>query len=345
MNNDIRIELPLPATTFTVTSVYQTITKASGIGYMLLKLIDYGNRTERNLTVSDLMNLVSVPSDLLPAILNELEHLRSEGMIDLDAPRFTKATSAKRISLTESGERMRDYMLNTSEPQKMEQELTYFPGRRKQFQKKDSMKVIRPKLNPDNVDEAALTDFVQNNKEMFEIRSDAQFVTKIRANDPKSCVYAQNVIVGFDDDTGRFVVKDIISDVNIDAIKQLGVTGDMILGKLPTNLFDFKPGSNFSAEWNDSVPMTTFSRILPVDFEMPAGVVVSKGAEGGMTVICSKYEGYRFWFTESNDLIEGFECGIKSRIVLRHRLSPAEIRSAIESETDSNTKGKLALLK
>ena len=99
MNEDVRITLPMTATRFSFTADYLEKKRASGLEYMLLKMIGYGEETSADLKISDVLSIFSVSLDLLPFIIGEIRQLEERNMVRVETEGLSKNTSIKRIKI------------------------------------------------------------------------------------------------------------------------------------------------------------------------------------------------------------------------------------------------------
>ena len=88
MSDKIQIMQPMPVVRFTVSAGYVILDHASGLDYAILKMVEYGQKVNPELKISELLALFSFADDMAPMMLKELEDLKARGLIScpLDSP-------------------------------------------------------------------------------------------------------------------------------------------------------------------------------------------------------------------------------------------------------------------
>ncbi len=355
MSDKTQIMLPLPVVRFTVAGGYVKLAHASGLDYLLLKMVEYGKASGGAMKVADLMGLFSIAGDMLPMVLGGLDDLRSRGLLSYRMDRVTKDTAVGKIDITESGESMCQKTYAIGENGRLEERMLYFPVRN-EFAKDDGFESVRDRPAEGRVDAEALTEFVLGNYKYFNLDPEAQFVSRIRPSDEKVGTYKQPVVVDYDENEARFTVG-TANKVIPDTLAGLGVKAEDVISLLPPEYTELPAELPLSVQWQDSVPDIRCGHVLPRNFTLGGGLVVYDGSvvevdapvkaakpEGAgyhLCVIQNRKKGRRYWFVRQKVGVAGLEGEVPVNMVLRQKMSDQEISellAAVSSDCDSSVR-------
>ena len=174
MNEDVRITLPMTATRFSFTADYLEKKRASGLEYMLLKMIGYGEETSADLKISDVLSIFSVSLDLLPFIIGEIRQLEERNMVRVETEGLSKNTSIKRIKIRPEARPFYDSGFVTDRNGTVDERMLFFHSRTVRFEKGRDMEELRPMRVVAHVDPEELTDFVRSHKGYFKLSENAE---------------------------------------------------------------------------------------------------------------------------------------------------------------------------
>ncbi len=339
MSDKTQIMLPLPVVRFTVTGGYVKLAHASGLDYLLLKMVEYGRASGGNLKISDLMGLFSVAGDMLPLVLNGLDGLRGRGLLTYGMDRVTKDTSVGKIGITESGESMCQKAYSVGENGRLETRMLYFPVRN-EYVIDDGFESVKDRPVEGRIDAAALTDFVLNNYKYFGLDPEAQFVSRIRSSEEKVGIYKQPVVVDYDENESFFKVG-TANKVIPDTLAGLGVRAEDVLSLIPEDFTEIPADVPVTAEWQDEVPDIRCGHVLPRNFSVGNGLVVCdssvvtadvplkaekpEGAAYHLAFVQNRKKGRRYWFVRQRVRVAGLEGEIPVNMVLRQKMNDQEI--------------------
>lgn len=351
MSDKTQIMLPLPVVRFTVTGGYVKLARASGLDYLLMKMVEYGRASGGSLKISDLMGLFSVAGDMLPLVLKRLDELRGRGLLTYGMDRITKDTSVGKISITESGESMCQKTYCIGESGRLEEKMLYFPARR-EFAKDDGFESVKDRPSEGRVDVSALTDFVLNNYDYFGLDPEAQFISKIRSSDEKVGIYKQPVVVDYDENEAVFTVGSS-NKVVPDSLPELGVRTEDVLSLLPDDFTQIPADVPVEVDWQDTVPDIRCGHVLPRNFKLGAGLVVydqsvvrtdsdlravkPEGADYHLCVIQNRKKGRRYWFVRYRVKVAGLEGESAVNMVLRQKMTDQEISDLLATVSSDCT--------
>ncbi len=362
MSDKTQIMLPLPVVRFTVAGGYVKLAHASGLDYLLLKMVEYGRASGGTLKVSDLMGLFSVAGDMLPMVLRGLDDLRARGLLAYGMDRVTKDTSVGKISFTEAGESMCQKTFAIGENGRLEERMLYFPVR-DEFARDDGFESVKDRPVEGRVDPEALTEFVLGNYKYFDLDPEAQFVSKIRASGEKVGIYRQPVVVDYDENEAAFTVG-TANKVIPGTLAGLGVKADDVLSLIPPDFTEIPAEFPLKVEWQDSVPDIRCGHVLPRNFTMGNGLAVYDPAvlevdaplkaakpEGAAYHLCfvqNRKKGRRYWFVRHKVKVAGLEGEGVINMVLRQKMTDQEISdllSAISADCSDEVRSWMGALR
>ena len=361
MNEDVRITLPMTATRFSFTADYLEKKRASGLEYMLLKMIGYGEETSADLKISDVLSIFSVSLDLLPFIIGEIRQLEERNMVRVETEGLSKNTSIKRIKIRPEARPFYDSGFVTDRNGTVDERMLFFPSRTVRFEKGRDMEELRPMRVVAHVDPEELTGFVRSHKGYFKLSENAEVKPakvkrekkdsegKIVEAGEKSFKYAQPVYLYFDIPTGRFEVNADASGIDMEAFSK-DFTGDDILKAIDKDTFRFNPANKFEVKTWTSVPPEGLTQcVLPKDFQTPEGLFLYgsnlKNVQDPVSarlpeeigcdavVIEQPSVGYKYWFTRREISVKGFEGTRTGEVIAVQKINGWEIRKCIQAAT------------
>ena len=361
MNEDVRITLPMTATRFSFTSDYLEKKKASGLEYMLLKMIGYGEEASVDLKISDVMSIFSVSLDLLPFIIGEIRQLEERNMVRVETEGLSKNTSIKRIKIKPEARPFYDSGFVTDRNGTVDEKMLFFPSRNVRFEKGRDMEELRPMRIVAHVDPDELTSFVRSHKGYFRLSENAEIKPakikrekkdsegKIVEPGEKSFKYAQPVYLYFDIPTGCFEVNSDASGIDMEAFSK-EFTGDDILKAIDKETFRFNPANKFEVKtWTSTPPEGLTQCVLPKDFATPEGLFLYgsnlKNVQDPVSarlpeeigcdavVIETPSIGYKYWFTRREITVKGFEGSRTGEVIAVQKINGWEIKKCIQAAT------------
>ena len=361
MNEDVRITLPMTATRFSFTADYLEKKRASGLEYMLLKMIGYGEETSADLKISDVLSIFSVSLDLLPFIIGEIRQLEERNMVRVETEGLSKNTSIKRIKIRPEARPFYDSGFVTDRNGTVDERMLFFPSRTVRFEKGRDMEELRPMRVVAHVDPEELTGFVRSHKGYFKLSENAEVKPakvkrekkdsegKVVEAGEKSFKYAQPVYLYFDIPTGRFEVNADASGIDMEAFSK-DFTGDDILKAVDKETFRFNPANKFEVKTWTSVPPEGLTQcVLPKDFQTPEGLFLYgsnlKNVQDPVSarlpeeigcdavVIEQPSVGYKYWFTRREISVKGFEGTRTGEVIAVQKINGWEIRKCIQAAT------------
>jgi len=361
MNEDVRITLPMTATRFSFTADYLEKKRASGLEYMLLKMIGYGEETSADLKISDVLSIFSVSLDLLPFIIGEIRQLEERNMVRVETEGLSKNTSIKRIKIRPEARPFYDSGFVTDRNGTVDERMLFFPSRTVRFEKGRDMEELRPMRVVAHVDPEELTGFVRSHKGYFKLSENAEVKPakvkrekkdsegKVVEAGEKSFKYAQPVYLYFDIPTGRFEVNADASGIDMEAFSK-DFTGDDILKAVDKETFRFNPANKFEVKTWASVPPEGLTQcVLPKDFQTPEGLFLYgsnlKNVQDPVSarlpeeigcdavVIEQPSVGYKYWFTRREISVKGFEGTRIGEVIAVQKINGWEIRKCIQAAT------------
>ena len=361
MNEDVRITVPMTATRFSFTADYLEKKRASGLEYMLLKIIGYGEEAQADLKVSDLMSIFSMSVDLLPFIIGEIKHLEKRNMIKCETDTIKGSTSIKKIKIRPEARQFYDSGFVTDRNGTVDERMIYFPSRSIRFERNRDIEEIRSMRVISHVDPAELTDFVRSHKTYFGLSEIAEVkpakVKKETKNSEGTVIvagersfrYSQPIYLYFDIPTGTFMVNAEASGVDMEKLYR-DFKGEDLLKAIDKSTFVFNPRNPYEIKsWNSEYPAGLTQCVLPKDFETREGLflygnnlknvadpVSAKLPEEigcDAVVIETTAIGYKYWFTRRELGIKGFEGTRTGEVIMVQKITTAEIRKCIQAAT------------
>ena len=361
MNEDVRITLPMTATRFGFTADYLEKKRASGLEYMLLKMIGYGEETSADLKISDVMSIFSVSLDLLPFIIGEIRQLEERNMVKVETEGLSKNTSVKRIKIRPEARPFYDSGFVTDRDGTVDERMLFFPSRTVRFEKNRDMEELRPMRVVSHVDPEELSTFVRSHKNYFKLSENAEIKPakvkrekkdsegKLVEPGEKSFKYAQPVYLYFDIPTGCFEVNADASGIDMEVFSK-EFTGDDILKAIDKETFRFNPVNKFEVKTWTSVPPEGLTQcVLPKDFETPEGLFLYgsnlKNVQDPVSarlpeeigcdavVIQTPSVGYKYWFTRREIPVKGFGGTRTGEVIAVQKINGWEIKKCIQAAT------------
>lgn len=346
MSDRTQIMLSLPVDRFTVSAGYVMLKQASGLDYLLLKMLEYGKSTDPKLKISELMGLFSVADDMIPMVLKGISVLHDNGLISYALDRVTKDTAAGRIEFTEKGNEMCQKTYTIGESGRLEQRMLHFPVREGSFEIDDGFESVRDLPVQGKVDASAVSEFVLNNRELFKLHPEAQIVSKIRVTEEKTGYYRQPVIVDYDENGAIFVIKDSLG-VSSKKLLAIGMSSKDIVSQIPEEFFEIPGSAQVSVKWQDDIPDIRCGHVLPHNFKIGDGTIavnksvvtssypdtkeLPKGTAYHLVHIQGPNRGRKYWFVRYYVKVDGTEDGAPVNMILRQKMNEEEISQLASS--------------
>lgn len=129
---DVRIdaEMPFIRTEFTADREIRNL--ASGIGYTVLKIVALGETDGgKNLTLAQALMLLSIPSDMMPLIVQQLNSFRGT-MVEFRG-RAEKTIRLSEINMTDKGKALLEYGYVADNDGEAHGSMVIYPGRETKF--------------------------------------------------------------------------------------------------------------------------------------------------------------------------------------------------------------------
>ena len=345
MSDRIQIMQPMPVVRFTVSAGYVILDHASGLDYAILKMVEYGQKVNPELKISELLALFSFADDMAPMMLKELEDLKARGLISCPLDRIRKDSSASKFTLTESGESMCEKGYTVGENGRLEEKMLFFPARVRRFEKDDGFEAVRELPAENQIDSQEITQFVLGNRDYFHLDPAAEIVSRIRSSEEKKAVYKQPLVLDYDENEAVFSVTPA-TGVDVTKIRELGISAEDILGNMPESCFDIPDSVPVEAVWQDSVPDIRCGHVLPKNLKLSGGLTVAdtsavKISSGPAAVLPEGYgfhmadiqnarRGRRYWFVRQQVTLDGFEGGKTVNMILRQKMNEDEVSRLLD---------------
>lgn len=346
MSDKTQIMLSLPVDRFTVSAGYVMLKQASGLDYLLLKMIEYGRGTDPKLKISELMGLFSIADDMVPMVLKGISSLHDNGLIQYSLDRVTKDTAAGRIEFTEKGNEMCQKSYTIGENGRLEQRMLHFPVREEPFELDDGFESVRDLPVQGKVDADAVSKFVLDNRELFKLHPEAQIVSRIRVNDERTGYYKQPVIVDYDENEALFHLKDSLG-VSPEKLIASGISAKDIIPQIPEEFFGIPESAQISVRWQDEIPDIRCGHVLPHNFKIGEGIIavnrdvvasdylatydLPAGTSYHLAHIAGDNKGRKYWFVRYNVKVDGISDEVPVNMILRQKMNEDEVRQLSES--------------
>ncbi|MBO4348864.1 MAG: hypothetical protein J5812_04745, partial [Candidatus Methanomethylophilaceae archaeon] len=348
MSGGISVSIELPVMKFKYTATVHQVKRASGLEYVIMKMVETGQETgSKDLDISQMMGVISMHSDLFPLVAEEMGRLRKVGMLDYTVSKLEPGTPIRRIRITEMGAELLAKNISSSEKKKMERTLVYRPWRKERFSDDENILFKDPARVPFGQEKKTeAIQYVESHRMQFGIDPQSTIKNpKIETSGSPSGYMEYGLEMYFDRSDGRFRLIGS-NELDLDYIRS-AYSGDALLKKLPNDLFD-TPLAPFEVKrWTESEPGKGCSLMLPCDLEAENGILfygpnLSKVSvpykaklpeEMGCdaVVITSRTEGRMLWFIRSETEVEGFEGRRSIKMVSSHKMSRAEIDRAVDT--------------
>ena len=93
MSGGIAVPIELPVMKVRYTATVHQVKRASGLEYVILKMVEAGHETgSPNIDIGQMMGVLSMHSDLFPLVAEEMDRLRKVGMLDYTVSRLEPGT-------------------------------------------------------------------------------------------------------------------------------------------------------------------------------------------------------------------------------------------------------------
>ena len=347
MRQEIEIELEMPFLRVGMEGTFQVTVKSSGMAYAVMEMVNLRNTADaERLTLSQVMTVFSMQSDLFPMVRRQLEQFEATGMVRITGGRATPNTRLSQITVTESGREMLEKHETVADQRKFDKMMVYFPGKKDRFEADSPVQQTRPARVPFDADlQRQAIKAVKADPSRFDLPLNGQ-VRKVTF-DPKKGgpgYYRQTVGLVFDEQKGEFALN---ADSNIDPeYLRTNYPGQEILRRIPADVFELR--TTFSVRWRDSPPEGEYGVMLPRDlrfmgdglfFDGPRisdvkGIEnrrrLPEGADCDVMYISNRNTGRKIWFVRADTSVEGFEGGRPAKLVYYHDMTDAEIREEVD---------------
>ncbi len=277
---DIMVELTMPYVKFEYTAKSEQRKRASGIQYMLLKMIGYSEQVSSKLKIKDVMTIFSISVDLTPFILSELALLARTDMVTLAGTTVDKLSPNTPMSMIKINEKSRSLYETGYVRTKMEDlrdDLLYMPMRNELFRKVTDMQSTDLRVKVE-VDLAELENHLRRlypDSEITEVmvsREKKDRDGNILSQGPKIRGYAQKIYLYFNLSEGCFEVDADRSGLNIEKVKA-SYKGDALLKKIDAEVFTLNDEDGLEVNsWALESPEGVVRCILPRDFRVMKGL-------------------------------------------------------------------------
>ena len=348
MSGGIAVPIELPVMKVRYTATVHQVKRASGLEYVILKMVEAGHETESpNIDIGQMMGVLSMHSDLFPLVAEEMDRLRKVGMLDYTVSRLEPGTPVRRIKVTDMSRELLAKNITSSEKKQMERTLVYRPWRKERFSDDENIpfidRPVRIAFSQDKKAEAIA--YVEEHRFGFGIDQSATIKNpKIDASKTPSGYAGYDLEMYFDRSDGTFRLIGA-GDLDMEYLRD-AYTGDALMKKLPEGLFETPLAPFEIRKWSESEPAAGCSLMLPSDLEMENGILfygpnLSKvsvpnrarlpdDSECDAVIITSRTEGRMLWFVRKESAVEGFDGKRTIKMVASHKMGRSEIDRAVD---------------
>ncbi|MBP5203425.1 MAG: hypothetical protein J6Z16_02160 [Candidatus Methanomethylophilaceae archaeon] len=348
MSGGIEVPIELPVMKVRYTATVHQMKRASGLEYVILKMVEAGHETgSPNIDIGQMMGVLSMHSDLFPLVAEEMDRLRKVGMLDYTVSRLEPGTAVRRIKVTDLGAELLAKNITSSEKKQMERTLVYRPWRKERFSDDENVpfidRPVRIPFGPDRQAEAMA--YVEEHRIGLGIDLSATIKNpKVDSSKTPSGYAEHGLEMYFDRSDGTFRLIGA-GDLDLEYLRGT-YTGDALMKRLPENLFETPLAPFEIKRWSESEPAPGCSLMLPSDLEMENGILfygpgLSKVSvpnrarlpdDSGCdaVIITSRTEGRMLWFIRRKSGVEGFEGSRTIKMVAAHKMGRSEIDRAVD---------------
>ncbi len=361
---DIMIELTMPFVKFGYTAKSEQHKRASGIQYMLLKMIGYSEQVASNLKVKDVMSIFSISVDLTPFIISELALLANTHMVTLtgvSVDKLSPNTPMNMIKINESSRPLYETGYVRSKMEDLKDELLYLPMRTEQFRKVTDMQntqTIRAKIEVNPKELEMYLRHIHPNSEISDVKIDRERKDQdgnVVSQGPKIKGYSQNVYLYFNLVEGCFEVDVDRSGIDLDKLKN-AFKGEVLLKKLDEGVFTLNDEDGLEVNsWAMEPPKNVTKRILPREFQVMKGLffygnrIKNNNPPSSMfhkmnrdlgcdaLLVTDSEHICKYWFAKGDVAVKGFE-GVKKNqnmVYFQPIVSAETVKQCIQEATSN----------
>ena len=363
---DITVELTMPYVKFEYTAKSEQRKRASGIQYMLLKMIGYSEQVSSKLKIKDVMTIFSISVDLTPFILSELALLARTDMVTLSGitvDKLSANTPMSMIKISEKSKSLYETGYVRSKVEDLRDDLMYMPMRTEIFRSVTDMQgteTLRAKIDVDQKELEMYLRRTHPDSEISEVRVSRERKDRdgnILSQGPKIRGYPQKVYLYFNLSEGCFEVDADRSGLNIEKLKA-SYKGDALLKKLDPEVFTLNDEDRLEVNsWALEPPEGIVRSILPRDFRVMKGLFfygnriknnnppdamfqkMSDDLGCDSLLVTDSEHVCKYWFAKGDVTVKGFD-GVKKNqnMVYFQPIVSAETVKQCLQEATSNLK-------
>ncbi len=361
---DIAIELTMPFVKFGYSAKSEQHKRASGIQYMLLKMIGYSEQIASRLKIKDVMSIFSISVDLTPFIISELALLANTHMVTLRGISVDKLgpnTPMSMIAISESSRPLYETGYVRSKEEDLKDELLYLPMRTEQFRKVADMQntqSIRSKIEVDPKELEMYLRHIHPDSEISGVRIDRERKDQdgnIVTQGPKIKGYSQKVYLYFNLAEGCFEVDVDRSGLVLEKL-QNAFKGEALLRKLDEGIFTLNDEDGLEVgSWAMEPPEGVAKRILPREFRVMKGLFfygnrirnnnppspmfqkMSRDLGCDALLVTDSEHVCKYWFAKGDVTVKGFE-GVKKNqnmVYFQPIVSAETVKQCIQEATSN----------
>lgn len=352
-------KIKLPILRYDVEISYSEVEKPSGIAYILLMMVQSAGRN--GFSWQDLMIQFDLPTAMFGVFRDELELMKSKGMVDYSCT-VTLKTRVNAITMTENGKKAFNQGIITSLNKSKLDTVLYFPseGSRKYqiFTPKKSAYIsddTDPCYKQISFDTKQIDRFIEKEKYLFSIRS-SETIFSIKHVHQSYCSYYSSVNLSFNETLGVF---NIIGSNKIDErfIKKY-LTIDKLFDNFETDPFKM-PNELSNLVYHNSNNWSNYIYILPsnltlnnegyiistLDSGIPGAYVVDTlECDSDFVTITSQSIGYAYKIIQTPISISGIDGSIIKPICIRKMINSETIGSIMYNVAKSQYDGSIISL-
>lgn len=334
---EIGLEMPFFNARFRFTLCQKE--EASGLEFMLLKMIDLAHNIDvSEAELTGMMEIFAVHGNLLPLVTKTLRRLSDLGLIKIPF-RIDGSTDMKKIAMTNAGKKALEDRLLGEKEKTVEKNICCCPGKTEKYDLDGPLNVTD---KPDRVPfggeyETGCAEYAEKNTERI-YQKGWKITDCFLLGTPRCASYVQKVKLIFDGETGKFRIGDN-SGLDSGFVAER-YTGDAFLEKLSEGTFRLPEGFVAKSRLSER-PANATDYMLPCDlnpgkatvFCNPESFVSVPGNTSGlpsdsdcdMIIVESPLKGYKCWFVRTDDVFEGLKTEGKYPIVAYRNLSKDDI--------------------
>lgn len=336
-DQDTMVQLTMPYIKFEYSAKSEQRKRASGIQFMLLKMIGYAEQVSENLKIKDVMSIFSISVDLAPFIAEEIAQLARTEMVDLSGisvDRLSGDTPMRFIRINKNSRDLYETGFVRSRLEDMHDTLLFFPMRREMFQRSvdmQSVDISKIRLEVDTEELGRYLHRIRPDSEITDVtvlREKKDKDGTVIVQGPKLKGYRQKVYLYFNMSEGCFEVDAERSGVDIDKMRAR-FKGDSLLRGLGDDVFILGNADGLEINgWGLEPPEGVRKRILPKDFRVMKGLFfygsrvrnsnplylrMPDGLGCDALLITDAEHVCRYWFSRSDVTVKGFEGSKKNQ--------------------------------